>query len=201
MDKVNWKDMTKDEFLESIVHLYGDEVYRICYTYVKRKDIAEDLTQDIFLKCYKYFHTFKGNSSVKTWIYRIAINHCKDYRKSAYHQYILLSEKISQYAKGKGKSPEAQVIEKDETERFTKIVMTLPVKYREVIFLYYFQDLKVKEISSLLNKNENTIKSRLKRAKELLKQHLKLEEGGLDYEGRTKRTSKNIIYPSNEYKL
>jgi RNA polymerase sigma-70 factor, ECF subfamily len=153
----------------------------LVFTYVKKKDIAEDLVQDIFIKCYKNIDRFKGNASVKTWIFSIAINQCKDYLKSAYYKYIYLSDKISSIAKGETKTPEEHILEEYGKHSLTIEILKLSLKYREVIFLYYFQELKIKEIADVLAVNENTIKSRLARAKKLLKKNFD-ERGNEDGE-------------------
>ena len=76
----------KEGLIDEIMNKYGQEVLQLVYSYVNNKEVAEDLTQDIFVKCYKFLHTYKGNSNLKTWLWRIAINHCKDYLKSWYNK-------------------------------------------------------------------------------------------------------------------
>jgi RNA polymerase sigma-70 factor, ECF subfamily len=142
---------------------------RLIITYVKRNNIAEDLLQEVFVKVYKNLNRFQGDSSIRTWIFSIAINQCRDYTRSAYYRYIYLSEKISSITKGNAKSPEEIFIEQFGNHLLTMEIMKLPLKYREVIFLYYYQELKVREMAVVLNVNENTIKSRLVRAKNILK--------------------------------
>ncbi len=184
---------SKEAFLETIFHQYNNDIYRLCFTYVKRKEAAEDLTQEIFLKCYQNYDKFQSMSSIKTWIYRIAINHCKDFLKSGYSKYMIISEKILRFAKGKTKTPEDAVIEKDESAQITDQLLNLPIKYREVIVFYYFKELKIKEIASLLEVNENTVKSRLKRAKELLRISLPNEKEGTGHGEGIKRNGEDFL--------
>jgi RNA polymerase sigma-70 factor, ECF subfamily len=171
---------------------YSDDVYRLIFTYVKKNEIAEDLVQEVFIKCYKNIDDFKGNSSVKTWIISIAINQCKDYLRSAYSRYIYLSDKISSFAKGNTKTPEDLVLENNEKDLLTKEILNLPIKYREVIYLYYFQELKIREIADVLGVNENTMKSRLSRAKELVKKNI--QEGSNEDGEKYQRTSQGISF-------
>lgn len=70
-----------DELLEEIVILYGDELTRLAYTYVKDSETAKDIVQTVFIKCYTHLKTFKGEAKLKTWLYRITINKCKDHVK------------------------------------------------------------------------------------------------------------------------
>lgn len=80
----------KEDLIDEIMNKYGQEVLQLVYSYVNNKEVAEDVTQDIFVKCYKSLHTYKGNSNLKTWLWRIAINHCKDYLKSWYNKKLSL---------------------------------------------------------------------------------------------------------------
>ncbi|SFJ89140.1 RNA polymerase sigma-70 factor, ECF subfamily [Halobacillus dabanensis] len=183
---------SRDDFIDYVFQEFSDEIFRFSYTYVKRKDIAEDLTQEIFIKCYKNYHKFKSNSSIKTWIYSIAANHCKDYLRSGYAKYVSLSEKIIHLVKGQSKNPEEIAIERDSSQMLTDYILTLPVKYREVIFLYYFKELKISMIASTLKCNENTVKSRLRRAKILLKEAICIE-GGNEYGKEVKESCEKFL--------
>jgi RNA polymerase sigma-70 factor, ECF subfamily len=181
-----------DDLFAYIFKEYSDDVYRLIFTYVKKNEVAEDLVQEVFIKCYKNIDDFKGNSSVKTWIISIAINQCKDYLRSAYSRYIYLSDKISSFAKGSTKTPEDLVLENNEKNLLTKEILNLPIKYREVIYLYYFQELKIREIADVLGVNENTLKSRLSRAKELVKKNI--QEGSKEDGDKYQRTSQGISF-------
>lgn len=184
---------SRDDFIDYVFNEFNDEIFRFSYTYVKRKDIAEDLTQEIFIKCYKNYHKFKSDSSIKTWIYSIAANHCKDYLRSGYAKYVSLSEKIIDLVKGQSKNPEEIALENDSSKLLTEKILTLPVKYREVIYLYYFKELKISMIASTLKCNENTVKSRLRRAKSLLREAFGIE-GGHEYGKKVKESGEKFLH-------
>ncbi|MGD6802685.1 sigma-70 family RNA polymerase sigma factor [Rossellomorea vietnamensis] len=177
----------QEEFLDYIFEHFSDDVYRLNYTYVKNREVAEDLVQEVFLKCYRNFDKFNGDSSLKTWVIRIAINQCKDYIKSAYAKYVLLSNKIVELSLGESKSAEEIVLDSYGNTDLTENIMKLPLKYREIVFLHYYHNLKIREISLMLNIKENTVKSRMTRAKELLKKAYH-EKGGITYGEETKTT-------------
>ena len=160
----------KEELLGEIMNKYGQEILQLVYSYVKNKEVAEDLTQDIFIKCYKSLHTYKGKSKLRTWLWRIAINQCKDYIKSWYNKKVIVTE--NEYTIVQKESVEQTVIQNDEDHRLASAVMNLPIKYREVIYLFYFEEFPIKDIAMVLEVKENTIKTRLRRAKELLKKGL-----------------------------
>ncbi|OOZ90722.1 sigma-70 family RNA polymerase sigma factor [Bacillus cereus] len=162
----------KEDLIDEIMNKYGQEVLQLVYSYVNNKEVAEDLTQDIFMKCYKSLHTYKGNSNLKTWLWRIAINHCKDYLKSWYNKKVVVTEDDFTYMESQKESVEKIVIQNAEDRELASAVMNLPIKYREVIYLFYYEELSIKEIATVIEVKENTIKTRLKKAKELLKEGL-----------------------------
>ncbi|MBJ8117141.1 MULTISPECIES: sigma-70 family RNA polymerase sigma factor [Bacillus] len=162
----------KELLIDEIMSKYGQEVLQLVYSYVNNKEIAEDVTQDIFVKCYKSLHTYKGKSNVKTWLWRIAINQCKDYIKSWYNNKVIVTEDEFTFVGSQKESVEQTVIQNAEDRELASAVMNLPIKYREVIYLFYYEELSIKEIATVIEVKENTIKTRLKKAKELLKKGL-----------------------------
>lgn len=159
----------REQIIDQLMYEYSDDIMHLVYTYVKNRATAEDLTQEIFIKCYEKLSQFHHQSSIKTWVYRIASNHCKDYLKSWHYRKIILNEKIFDYLPSKSRHVEDEVITVNVENSLTNAVMALPIKYREVVFLHYYEELTLAEISKITIVNINTIKTRLKRAKELLK--------------------------------
>src|SRR5699024_5313445 len=164
--------MDIDEVFEQIMTEYGQDILNLTYSYVKNIAVAEDLTQEIFVKCYLNLASFKQEASFRTWLWRIAINHCKDFLKSWHHRNVLLSTKADIEVEARNNRVEDIVIEKDETNELEQAILALPLKYREPIYLFYYQDLYIKERKEIIGVRENTIKTRLRRAKVLLKNHL-----------------------------
>lgn len=162
----------KDLQIEEIMNRHGQEILQLVFSYVNNKAIAEELTQDIFVKCYKALHTYNGKSKLKTWLWRIAINHCKDFLKSWYNKKVFNTEEESLYNRASKEIVEQTVIQKEEENQLIAAIMKLPIKYREVIYLFYYEDLPIKEIAIVTDAGENTVKTRLRRAKELLKEQL-----------------------------
>lgn len=158
--------------IDQLMQEYSDGILQLVYTYVKNRTTAEDLTQEIFIKCYEKLGQFQHQSSIKTWLYRIASNHCKDYLRSWHYRKITLNEFVFDYIPAKSKQVEETIIERNEESSLAVAVMSLPVKYREVVFLHYYEELSLSEISKVTQVNVNTLKTRLKRAKELLKNTL-----------------------------
>ncbi|EAO56825.1 RNA polymerase ECF-type sigma factor [Bacillus thuringiensis serovar israelensis ATCC 35646] len=99
-------------------------------------------------------------------------NQCKDYLKSWYNKKVIVTEDDFTYMESQKESVEQTVIQNAEDRELASAVMSLPIKYREVIYLFYYEELSIKEIATVIEVKENTIKTRLKKAKELLKEGL-----------------------------
>jgi RNA polymerase sigma-70 factor, ECF subfamily len=162
----------KELIIDEIMNQYGQEILQLAFSYVNNKAIAEDLTQDIFVKCYKNLHTYSGKAKLRTWLWRIAVNHCKDFLKSWYNRNVVATGEEQTYNGTRKELVEQAVIQKEEDDELIAAIMTLPIKYREVVYLFYYQELPLKEIAELTDTGVNTVKTRLRRAKELLKERL-----------------------------
>ncbi|MFT4412866.1 sigma-70 family RNA polymerase sigma factor [Fredinandcohnia humi] len=166
---------TNESLLEKLIDEFGEMVKRLAYTYVKDWQVAEDITQEVFLACYNNLENFREECSYKNWIYKITINKCKDFIKG---KWILPKEFLERLFMNENKrsiTPEDRLMLLTEERILSQNVLKLPVKYREIIILYYYEDLKIKEISELTGLNEATIKTRLSRGKKFLR---KIYEGG-----------------------
>lgn len=147
---------------------YGTEILRIAYLYVGDLQAAEDIFQEVFLKAYQGFADFRGKSSVKTWLVRIAINSCKDYLKSAWKRRVAPMDEATEQSFC---SPDVyeQAEQKADAEKVREAVFSLPEQYREVIVCFFYQELSLEETAQALHIPVGTVKSRLSRAKEKLK--------------------------------
>lgn len=168
----------KEEIIEIVMDQYGEQLIRFIYTYVKDWGKAEDIIQEVMVTCFKKLDTFRGESSFKTWIYRIAINRSKDYLRSWSFRNISVTDLLHRFVnKDLTNSPESELLKKNNREEIAKLVLSLPVKYREVLLLFYYEELSIFEICELLMEKESTIKTRLHRARLLLKERITSEKG------------------------
>lgn len=175
---VQTENLSKEAILDELMKNYGQDILQLVLQYVHNNAIAEDLTQEIFVKCYKALPSFQYESSIKTWLWRIAINHSKDYLKSWYAKNVETKDQALFLQVESSVSVEQQVIQQQQDTDLVKAVMTLPVNYREVIYLCYYEEQSMKEMAEVLQINENTVKTRLRKGKQLLKQRLEREENG-----------------------
>ncbi|MEW9110153.1 MAG: sigma-70 family RNA polymerase sigma factor [Cytobacillus gottheilii] len=155
----------------SIVELYVNDIRKIVFSYVKNHHTMEDITQEVFLTAYNNFHTFRDEGSIKNWLLKIAVNKSKDYLKSWNHRKVQMTHWFSKEEQS-NKDTEETVISTLRDQELANSIMQLPVKYREIIIFYYYQELDTNEISSLLELNVNTVKTRLIRSRDLLKRRL-----------------------------
>ncbi|MGV3488978.1 MAG: sigma-70 family RNA polymerase sigma factor [Tuberibacillus sp.] len=155
--------------IEQLIDLYGEHVKKLAYTYVKDWAIAEDVTQEVFISVYKNLHRFRGDSSYKTWIYKIAMNKSKDAIKTRFMRPKKLLGKLKEQNEVYEPSAENNVFDNIGDLKLSEAVMQLPVKYREVIMLFYYEGLKLEEIQSVTKLNLSTVKTRLRRAKAMLR--------------------------------
>ncbi|WP_253701625.1 sigma-70 family RNA polymerase sigma factor [Bacillus sp. FJAT-27445] len=149
--------------LNEIMDRYGTELSILAFSYVKDIEEAKDIVQNVFVKCYTHLHSFQGNSSLKTWLYRITINECKDYLKSSYFKKIILGGHVKENSTHI--TPETVLLKKAENEQVIAAIMGLGKKYREVTILRYIHHLEVKEIADVLGLSAETVKTRIRRAK------------------------------------
>ncbi|WP_165820907.1 RNA polymerase sigma factor [Pueribacillus theae] len=154
--------------LEQLVDRYQKQLINFSYTYVKDWGKAEDIIQEVFVSCYKHLKSFQEKSSYKTWLYTIArnksIDHLRRERFSLFH--LNLHERF----KSNELSPDEVAVASDEKQELSHKVLSLPVKYRETIILFYYESLTIQEISELTKTKMSTVKTRLRRGRDLLRQ-------------------------------
>ena len=159
----------KNRVLEKIMIDHGDELVRLAFHYVKDKETAKDMVQNTFIKCYENLDHFRYEAKLKTWLYRITINQCKDHLKSWHYKKVQTINFLQETTRSLLPSAENTVVAKLHNQDIKEMILTLPEKYREVIFLYYYHSLKIEEITVVTELQENTVKTRLRRAKQKLK--------------------------------
>jgi RNA polymerase sigma-70 factor (ECF subfamily) len=155
------------ETLDYLMRRFGGQVMKLAYYHVRDRFIAEDIFQEVFCRVYLNLDKFRKDSSYFTWIYRITVNLCRDYKASAYFRRMLPWHVTEM------KTPEeAGLFESVEGGEVFAKVMELPQKYRTVIALYYFDELTTPEIAARLGINEATVRTRLSRGRAMLRQSI-----------------------------
>lgn len=166
----------KDFLLEKVMIEYGNELVRLAFSYVKDAEISKDMVQNTFIKCYKSLDSFRNDAHIKTWLYRITINECKDYLKSWNYRMVKVKNFINETARSISPSVEKTVIDKHKSKEMKETIFSIPKMYREVVYLYYYESLTTAEIAKVLDTPVNTVKTRLRRAKQRLEPIIKEAE-------------------------
>ena len=141
------------------------ELLRLCYAMLGDTALAEDAVQDTFVKAYRGYTSFRGEAEDKTWLMRIAVNTCKDLRRSAWHRHVDRSVTPESL-------PEPAVPFTEWDDAVTRAVMSLRPKHREVVLLRFYQGMTIPETAHVLGVTKSTVYNRLERAYGLLRQCL-----------------------------
>lgn len=159
-------------FSEIMEH-HAERLIRVAYYYTRDLQIAEDIVQEVFIKFHKQQRLYTEYGELRAYLTRCTINRSKDYLKSWHARKMQFQERWLQTTKDRELD---NVIREDEQSLVTNAVMQLPLKYREVLVYYYFEEMTIVQISELLRVPESTVKTRMRRAKELLKPTLQQVE-------------------------
>jgi RNA polymerase sigma factor (sigma-70 family) len=167
------RDGLADSF-ESMIKEHGKTIFNYIFSLVRQKELTEDLYQEVLVSAYLAFHRIKEPSRLKSWLFTIAKNKCRDYWRKENKTKQFWKEEVYSYSAAVENPPlpEEEVLHKDSAEKMAESVKTLPEIYQSAIFLYYFKDLTIIEISKLSNIPISTVKTRMKRGKEHLRPKL-----------------------------
>lgn len=162
MDTLLVKRAQKQD-MDAFVHLIEKnktDLYKVAISYLGNEEDVADAMQDTILSAYEHIHELRNPSFFKTWITRILINHCNDFlrQKKRY----TVSDEIMRIV---------DTVPEDDRE-FYALIGELPEDYRMIFLLYYGEEFRISEIAQILNLNENTVKSRLRRGREKLREIL-----------------------------
>ncbi|MGY0694441.1 sigma-70 family RNA polymerase sigma factor [Virgibacillus sp. FSP13] len=166
----------KEEIISDLMAAHSNKVYLLAYSYVKDHGIAEDVAQEVFIKCYRHLDKYRGEASITSWIYRITVNTSKDFlRKNKFMNIIYPRHFFDGFMRSE--SSEDTYLKQNRKEEMLQTIFALPIKYREILVLYYFHEQKIDEIANSLKINANTVRTRLVRGRKKLKQKLYFVEG------------------------
>jgi len=163
--------MQNNDIIENLISLYGNDVLRIATAYTHNASVSEDIFQEVFIKVACNINKFENRSSEKTWIIRITINTCKDYLKSSWNKKVIPMENIEA---GNITHSEDTLLKEEKASLIIQEILKLPLKYKEVLLLYYYQDLSTSNIAKILTLPEASVRTRLRRARDIIKDKLKI---------------------------
>ena len=166
MERIKAPDPDLEQIFTELVNSHQTSLLRMCYLNLHDAGLAEDAVQETFVKAYRALPGFRGECSMKTWLMRIAINTCRDIQRGSWLKHISRTVSLDQLAEPSESFSEDALAVNIEIAR-------LPVKLRETVLLYYYQNMKIEEIADILGIAVSSASERLKRAKEKLRYALK----------------------------
>lgn len=163
MDRAGTLARASEAVVEQWIERFEAAVVQTCFVMLRDHSLAQDAAQDTFLKAWQRYGQFegRGESSEKTWIMRIAINTCKDYRRSAWFRHVDMEKAIEDI-------PLAAPDVTGESRVLFLDVMRLPPRLKQVILLYHFHNLTMAETAEALHISRQAVQYRLKKAYQLL---------------------------------
>lgn len=166
---------------EALIARYEKKVYTIAFRFMGNQDDAKDLAQEAFIRVYKSLNNFRGESSFLTWLYHIISNLCKDELRKQQKKKTISLEIVRETKKNSPTAsvnlPEENYIRKEKQQALQEVINTLPIDYKWIIIMREFQQFSYEEIAAQIGCSIGTVKSRLNRGRQLLRDGvLKREE-------------------------
>jgi RNA polymerase sigma-70 factor, ECF subfamily len=162
------KKLKQEQALIQLITEYKENIYRLAFSYVKNKEDALDIVQESIQKALLTIGDLKEEHKLKSWFYKIVVNKSLDFLRKRKRINVVDGETLEFLGKGNH-----DVYQNIDLER---CLDNLPEKFRTVIVLRYFEDLKIEEVAEILQENQNTIKTRLYRALSMLRIEMDIEE-------------------------
>jgi RNA polymerase sigma-70 factor, ECF subfamily len=161
------------EAFDGLVQRYQRDIYRLCYRYVNDPQDANDMAQEVFLRAYRAIGKFRGDSSFSTWLYRIAVNTCLNFRSSRRPEPEELSDALQD-----GRAGVLDTMEEEErARRVRQAVSRLPEKQRATLILKVYHELTHQEVAGIVGSSVGTVKANLFHALGNLRKMLQGEVG------------------------
>jgi RNA polymerase sigma-70 factor (ECF subfamily) len=159
-------DMTA---FDELMIRYERQIYRVCYRFVDNRDDAMDLAQEVFIKAFEHLPSFRSESSVKTWLYRIAVNHCINHKKKHSQEFVEVTEDTGSVRP----SVHMRLEEQEQRAHFRRMVQQLPPKQKAILELRINEQLSYEEIAQISGRSISTIKASVFFALEKLRKLVK----------------------------
>ena len=161
------------EMTEEVVKYYSDTVMRLALTKTQSSYDADDIFQDVFIKLFESEKSFESEEHRKAWILRVAINACNSHFTAPWKKNIASFDDVLENQLA---DTEDEGLDVDTRNDIYSRVLGLPQKMKEVIILYYYEDLPIKEIAAIIGETEANVKKRLSRARQKLRLELEGDE-------------------------
>lgn len=158
------------DILQEKMNTYMDMLFKVAYFQMKNRQDAEDIVQEVFCQYLKSSREFESGEHEKAWLIKVTLNACRKVWRSAWYRHNTAMPEWEFVAES---GTESDYIRREQSGEVLQSVLKLPAKYREVIHLFYYEDLSIKEICLVTGRQESTVTSQLTRGRELLRRSLK----------------------------
>ena len=159
-------DMTA---FDELMIRYERQIYRVCYRFVENREDAMDLAQEVFIKAFEHLAGFRKESSLKTWLYRIAMNHCINHVKKHSQEFV----EVTEYTGSVNSRVQDQLEDREQREHFRRLVKLLPPKQKAILEMRINEQLSYEEIAKISGRSISTIKASVFFALEKLRKLVK----------------------------
>lgn len=158
------------EQVSEMINRNSDMVYRLAFSMVKSVQDAEDVHQEVFIRYIRTNPLFESREHERAWFIRVTTNLCKNLWKSAWRQKMVSMDSLEETQEG---NAYVQQSLNEEEELLVETVKRLPFKYRVVVHLFYYEEMGLEEIAQALNLKSSNVRTRLTRARKMLREWLK----------------------------
>lgn len=157
--------------LEHVMDKYGEHLLKMAYFYLRDRETAKDIVQEVFITFYEKSN-YQEQGKLRAYLTKLTVNRCKDHLRSwSFRNLKFNKERIESIH-----TEHDRMILQEEKTAIASAILALPVKYREIILFYYYEELTMREIATFLDLSENTVKTRMTKARTLLKDKLSTDD-------------------------
>ncbi|PIC83248.1 RNA polymerase [Sporosarcina sp. P1] len=150
--------------LEHVMDTYGEHLLKMAYFYLRDREMAKDIVQEVFISFYEKSN-YQEQGKLRAYLTKLTVNRCKDYLRSWTFRHLKLNKERLEIIH----TEHDRLILKEEQSAIATAILALPIKYREIILFYYYEELNMREIATFLDLSENTVKTRMTKARTLLR--------------------------------
>jgi RNA polymerase sigma-70 factor (ECF subfamily) len=170
VDRYLGGDMTA---FDELMLRYERQIYKVCYRFVDNREDAMDLAQEVFIKAFEHLPSFRRESSLKTWLYRIAMNHCINHVKKHSQEFV----EVTEFTASVSPTIQSHLEHREQREHFMRLVKRLPPKQKAILEMRINEQLSYDEIAKMSGRSVSTIKASvffaLEKLRKLVKDHRK----------------------------
>src|SRR5262245_48706875 len=159
-------DMTA---FDELMIRYERQIYRVCYRFTENRDDAMDLAQEVFIKAFEHLPSFRRESSLKTWLYRIAMNHCINHVKKHSYEFV----EVTEFTASVSPAIQSHLEDQEQRDHFMRLVKRLPPKQKAILEMRIHEQLSYDEIAKMSGRSVSTIKASVFFALEKLRKLVK----------------------------